>query len=365
MSPQRREIRSGYIEWSKLRAPAKYNLGSSGVLDFPLAELGVRIEDLEINGADSYGYKPLLERLAAKSGVPVESIVQAQGTSMANHLAMAALVEPGDEVLIEEPTYGAILSTAEYLGAKIRRFPRKFESGFQLDPREVERSISARTRLIVITNLHNPSGVRTIDSKLRMVGEIARSMGAPVLVDDVYLEACFDSPWQTAYLLGTNFVTTSSLTKAYGLSGLRCGWIFAAKPLAERMWRLNDLFGVMAPHPIELLSVLAFERLREITARAKQVLASNRALLKEFFRSRRDLLAIWPEAGTVAFPQLNSGHADAFCQLLREKYETSSVPGRFFEMPEHFRIGVGGKTEDVREGLARIGAALDELAAAG
>jgi len=278
---------------------------------------------------------------------------------------MAALVEPGDEVLIEEPTYGAILSAAEYLGAKIRRFPRKFESGFQLDPREVERSISARTRLIVITNLHNPSGVRTIDSKLRMVGEIARSMGAHVLVDEVYLEACFDSPWQTAYLLGPNFVTTSSLTKAYGLSGLRCGWIFAAKPLAERMWRLNDLFGVMAPHPIELLSVLAFEHLPEITARAMQVLATNRGLLKEFFKSRRDLLAIWPEAGTVAFPQLASGHADAFCQLLREKYETSVVPGRFFEMPEHFRIGVGGKTEDVREGLARIGAALDELAAAG
>jgi aspartate/methionine/tyrosine aminotransferase len=265
--------------------------------------------------------------------------------------------------LIEEPSYGAIVSTVEYLGAKIRRFPRKFESGFQLDPREVERNISARTRLIVITNLHNPSGVRTTDSKLRIVGEIARSMGAHVLVDEVYLEACFDSPWQTAYLLGPNFVTTSSLTKAYGLTGLRCGWIFAAKPLAERMWRLNDLFGIMAPHPIELLSVLAFQHLPEIAARAKQLLTTNRALLKEFFKSRRDLLAIWPEAGTVAFPQLTSGHADAFCQLLRDRYETSVVPGRFFDMPEHFRIGVGGKTEEVREGLARMGAALDELAA--
>jgi hypothetical protein len=292
----------------------------------------------------------------------VESIVHAQGTSMANHLAMAALLEPGDEVLIEEPSYGAIVSTAEYLGAKIRRFPRKFESGFQLDPREVERNISARTRLIVITNLHNPSGVRTTDAKLRIVGEIARSMGAHVLVDEVYLEACFDSPWQSSFLLGPNFIATSSLTKAYGLTGLRCGWIFAAKPLAERMWRLNDLFGVMAPHPVELLSVLAFEHLREIAARAKQLLATNRALLKEFFKSRRDLLAIWPEAGAIAFPQLTSGRADAFCQLLRDKYETSVVPGRFFEMPEHFRIGVGGKTEDVRGGLARMGAALDELA---
>ncbi len=363
MSPQRREIRSAYIEWAKLRSKSRYNLAISDVVHFPLADLHPSIADLELSGADGYGYQPLLQKLSVKSGVPVESIVQAQGTSMANHLAMAALVEPGDEVLIEEPSYGAILSTAEYLGAKIRRFPRTFESGFQLDPREVERNISARTRLIVITNLHNPSGVRTTDSKLRMVGEIARSMGAHVLVDEVYLEACFDSPWQSAFLLGPNFVTTSSLTKAYGLTGLRCGWIFAAKALAERMWRLNDLFGVVAPHPIELLSVLALEHLPEIAARAKQLLTTNRALLKEFFKSRRDLLAIWPEAGTIAFPQLTSGHADAFCQLLREKYDTSVVPGRFFEEPEHFRIGIGGKTEDVREGLARMGAALDELAA--
>src|SRR5580658_8927625 len=363
MSLQRREIRSGYIECAKLRSSARYNLAISDVEHVSLADLQANIADLEISGPGGYGYEPLLQKLSAKAGVPVENIVHAQGTSMANHLAMAALLEHGDEVLIEEPCYEAIVSAAEYLGAKVRRFPRKFEAGFQLDPREVERNISPRTRLIVITNLHNPTGVRSPDAKLRMVGEIARSLGAHVLVDEVYLEACFDSPWQSAFLLGPNFVSTSSLTKAYGLSGLRCGWIFAAKPLAERMWRLNDLFGVMAPHPVELLSVLAFEHLPEITARAKQVLATNRALLKELFKSRRDLLAIWPEAGTVAFPQLASGHADAFCQLLREKYETSVVPGRFFEMPEHFRIGVGGKTEDVREGLARMGAALDELAA--
>jgi aspartate/methionine/tyrosine aminotransferase len=363
MSPQRREIRSAYIEWAKLRSKARFNLAVSDVLAFPLAELHPRIEDLEIAGMGGYGFAPLQEKLSAKSGVPADCIVHSQGTSMANHLAMAALLEPGDEVLIEEPSYEAILSTAEYLGAKVRRFPRKFDSGFQLDPREVERAISPRTRLIVITNLHNPTGMRAPDAKLRIVGEIAKSLGAHVLVDEVYLETCFDSPWQSAFLLGPNFVATGSLTKAYGLSGLRCGWIFAAKALAERMWRLNDLFGVVAPHPVELLSVLALDHLPQIAQRAKQILDPNRALLKQFFGSRKDLLAIWPESGTIAFPQLISGHTDAFCQLLRDKYETSVVPGRFFGAPEHFRVGVGGKTEDVREGLARIGAALDELAA--
>jgi len=359
---QRREIRSVYIEWAKLRSGARYELATSDVQHFPMRELKVRAEDLEITGTDGYGYEPLQERLAARAGVGVENVVHAQGTSMANHLAMAALVEADDEVLVEEPGYEAIVSAAQYLGARVRRFPRKFEAGFQVDPREVERAITPRTRMVAITNLHNPSGVKTPDSVLKMVGEIARSIGAHVLVDEVYAEACFDAPVQAAFHLGPNFISTSSLTKAYGLSGLRCGWIIAAPALATRMWRLNDLFGVVAAHPAELLSVAALDQLGEIAARAKKLIETNRAILKSFLDSRKELVTIWPEAGAIAFPQLASGHVDGFCQLLREKYETSVVPGRFFDAPEHFRIGVGGETEMVREGLARVGKALDEIA---
>src|SRR5215469_841946 len=358
----RREVRSVYIEWAKLRSKARFGLSTSDVLHFPLAEMHARIEELSLSPPGGYGYKPLLERLAARADVSVDRVVQAQGTSMANHLAMAALLEPGDEILIEEPTYEALLAAAQYLGAKILRFPRKFEAGFQVDPREVQRAASPRTRLIVITNLHNPSGVRTADSSLKIVGEIARGLGAHVLVDEVYIESCFDAPWQSAIHLGPNFIATSSLTKAYGLTALRCGWVLAAPALAERMWRLNDLFGSVSPYPTDLLSVMALDQLPQIAARAKKLLDTNRALLKAFLDSRKDLVAIWPEAGTIVFPQLTTGHADAFCQLLLQKYETSVVPGRFFEAPEHFRIGVGGETEKVRDGLSRVGAALDEFA---
>lgn len=358
----RRDIRSAYLEWAKLRSRARHSLTASDVLHYPFADLGVRLEDLSLSPSGGYGYAPLLERISARLGVSPENVVHAQGTSMANHLAMAALLESGDEVLIEEPAYEPLLVTAQYLGAKIRRFPRSFEAGFQVDPREVERSITPRTRLIVITNLHNPSGVRAADSVLRMVGDIARSHGAHVLVDEVYLESCFDSPWKSAFHLGPNFVATSSLTKAYGLTALRCGWILAAPALAERMWRLNDLFGVVSPHPAELLSVIALDQLPQIAARAKKLLDTNRALLKTFLDSRKDLLAIRPEAGAIVFPLLSSGHTDAFIQLLRDKYETGVVPGRFFESPDHFRMGVGGETEAVREALSRVSAALDELA---
>ena len=358
----RREVRSAYLEWAKLRSGAKYNLATSGLDGYPLAKLPVRVEELEISAAGSYGYPPLQERLAKRSGVPVECVVAATGTSMANHLALAALINSGDEVLIEQPAYEPLLAVAEYLGARILRFPRRFEDSFQLDPREIERAVTPRTRVVVVTNLHNPSGARAPDSALRLIGEIAQSRGAYVLVDEVYLEACFDPAARTAFHLGPNFIVTTSLTKAFGLSGLRCGWILAPAPLAERMWRLNDLFGVIPAHPAERLSVIALDHLGEISAYARKRLDANRPVLMRFFDSRKDLIAIRPEAGTIAFPQFAAGKVDALCQLLREKYETSVVPGRFFEMPEHFRIGIGGQTELLEEGLRRLGQALDEMA---
>jgi aspartate/methionine/tyrosine aminotransferase len=358
----RREIRSAYLEWAKLRSSAKYNLATSGLDGYPLAKLPVRIEELEISAPGSYGYPPLQERLAKRCGVPLECVVAATGTSMANHLALAALLNPGDEVLIEQPAYEPLLNVAEYLGAQVRRFPRRFEDSFQLDPREIERAVTPRTRVVVVTNLHNPSGARTPDSALRLTGEIAQSRGAYVLVDEVYLEACFDPAARTAFHLGPNFIVTSSLTKAFGLSGLRCGWILAPAALAERMWRLNDLFGVIPAHPAERLSVIALNHLNEIAAYARGRLDANRPVLMRFLDSRKDLFAIRLVAGTIAFPQFPSGNVDALCQLLREKYETSVVPGRYFEMPDHFRIGIGGKTELLEEGLKRLGQALDEMA---
>ncbi len=362
MSPQRREIRSAYMEWAKTRSHARFNLAASGVAPYSLARLPLCLEDLEISGPTGYGYAPLQERLARKCGVAEECVVAATGTSMANHLALAALLEPGDEVLIEHPTYELLLSVAEYLGARILRFPRHFEDGFRADPREIERTITPRTRLVVLTNLHNPSGARTDDATLRLIGEIAHSYGAQVLVDEVYLEAVFDSPARSAFHLGDNFIATSSLTKAYGLNGLRCGWVLARPGLAERMWRLNDLFGVIPAHAAERLSVIALDHLEEIAAHARALLETNRGLLNRFLDSRKDLLAVRTEAGTIVFPQLPGGHVDGFCQLLRERYETSVAPGRFFEMPQHFRLGIGGETQVVAEGLERLSAALDEFA---
>lgn len=356
-----RALSSDYMHWAKTQANARFNLATSGMPNFPLAELPVKFDELEITGSDSYGHPPLLKALAKKASVPAECVVTAAGTSMANHLAMAALIAPGDEVLIEQPTYGLLLEVARYLGANMKRFRRTIDNGFRVDVAEMSKQLTPRTRLVVLTNLHNPSSALIDEQTLKEIGEAAGRVGAHVLVDEAYLEAAYEISPRTSFHLGDNFVVTSSLTKFYGLSGLRCGWILAVPDLAAKMWRLNDLFASTPVHAAELMSLVALQNIELPGARARTLLETNRPLLISFLRSRDDLEWAEQQYGTVAFPRVVRANVEKLCGLLAEKYETSVVPGRFFEMPEHIRIGVGCATEMLSEGLRRLGAALDEL----
>lgn len=352
---------SEYMPWAKTSPKGCFNLATSGLMNYPLRRLPVTLEDLEISVGGAYGYAPLQAALAAHCAVPEDCIAAALGATGANLLAMSALLDPGDEVLMEHPVYEPILAVAHYLGASVKRFSRRPENGFALDPAEIERTISPRTRLIAITNLHNPSSALTSEDTMQRVGEIAKSVGAHVVVDEVYLDAAFDRAPRSAFHLGETFVVTNSLTKVYGLSGLRCGWVLAAPDLVQRMWRIADLLYVIPAHVAERLSVIALAHLREIREFARTLLETNRAVLNEFLGNRPELGVAPLEFGTVVFPRLPKGNATGFNNKLIEKYDTSVVPGEFFEMPEHFRIGIGGDTEQLREGLRRIGDALGEI----
>jgi len=271
---------------------------------------------------------------------------------------MAAIIEPGDEVLIEHPAYGPILDVARYLHADVKRFPRTEEAGWTVDPNAVRACITPRTRLIVITNLHNPTSALTPDSVLREIGDIARSIGALVLVDEVYLDAVYQGTPRTSFHLGPEFVVTSSLTKVYGVSGLRCGWILARPDLAWKMRRLNDLYSATAVYPGLLLAVAVFKHLNRLREKARRIVDADRKLLREFLVRQAGLSAVWTDWGTTSFVQLIDGNTDQFLERLRAKFNTSAVPGRFFEMPDYFRIGMGVNTEMFAEGLDRISRAL-------
>jgi len=161
--------------------------------------------------------------------------------------------------------------------------------------------------------------------------------------------------------LSPTFISTSSLTKAYGLSGLRAGWTLASPEIAERIRRVRDLVDGVGVFPSEMLALIAFENLSSLRERARAILDPNFRLLDDFIGARPELEWVRPGGGSVGFPRVR-GIEDLtpFVEALRERYDTGVVPGYFFEAPGHFRVALGGKREVLVAGLERLGEALDK-----
>jgi len=168
----------------------------------------------------------------------------------------------------------------------------------------------------------------------------------------------YENTPRTSFHMGAEFVVTSSLTKVYGVSGLRCGWILAEAELARAMWRMNDVFAATPVHPGELLSVAVFGRLDAVRQRFRRIVEADRKVLGEFLDRTPGVSAVRTKWGTTSFLRLARGEADEFLAKLRVERETSAVPGRFFGVPECFRVGMGVNHEMFTEGLRRIEEAL-------
>jgi len=350
-----------YVTWMKRAPEVTYNLMGSNLLHCGVEDIPGAREELALDGPHEEGYEPLLADIAGRYGLAECQVSVANGASGANFLVCGALLEPGDEVLVESPAYDPLLAVPRFLGAKIRRFDRVFEEDFRINPERVKAALTPRTRLVIVSNLHNPTGSFTPPEIMRQVGELADSVGARILVDEVYLESLHGQEVAPSATLSPTFISTSSLTKAYGLSGLRAGWALSAPDLAERIKRVRDVVDGVGAFPSELLAHLAFQALPALRKRAREILEPNMARLRDFMEERPELDWVPPAGGSVAFPRL-SRVMDTwdFAQKLREEYDTGVVPGRFFEAPTHFRVALGGRREILEEGLLRLGRALSE-----
>jgi aspartate/methionine/tyrosine aminotransferase len=354
-----------FVRWATDRPPARFDLAGSNMLACTLDDLPGARDAIELTGGTEAGYAPLVDAIGARYGVPADHVTTAQGASGANFLVYAALLDAGDEVLVERPGYDALLGAPQILGARTARFDRDFTADFALDPERVRQAITPRTRLIVITSPHNPTGVLSSTDALDEVGRIASANGAYVLVDEVYLDiATAERPdvpiVDTAARRGDVFLSTSSLNKSYGLSGLRCGWILSSPAIARRLRRVRDVVVGSPSIVTDRLGTLAFTQIDRLIERSRALIHENGAIVREFLHARPELEWIEPGGGTVVFPRIDrvtdSSH---FAERLLTLRDTAIVPGRFFEAPAHFRLGFGGSPTALRSGLEALGAALD------
>lgn len=347
------------MAWAKGRPPAKFDLAASNLLGCSIDDIDGAREALSLEGSNENGYPPLLEAIAARYRTSPSRVMTGNGCSGANLLAIAAIVTAGDDVLMESPYYDPIAGTARLVGARVNYFHRRFEDGYQLDLAALERAMTPATRLVVLTNPHNPGGVVLDDAAIVAAAEIAARHRAVLLVDEVYLDIVNILDQGTrhtpAALLAPNAVTTSSLTKSYGLNALRCGWAIASEDIAERLRRTRDVVDGIGPVPIERMAVRAFAQIDALADRARAIVAQNVDVFKTWILGAPEMELPGPVRATVVFPRVR-GVEDtrAFAASLHRGHDVAVVPGHFFGEPRNIRISLAGRPDLLKEGLARL-----------
>jgi aspartate/methionine/tyrosine aminotransferase len=348
-----------YMAWAKLRTPPRYDLAGSNLLSCTPDDLP-HADRVDLNGANSEGWPPLVEAIASRYGVAPDQVATAGGCSGANFLAFAALVEPGDEVVVERPVYDPLVGALELLGARIIRFDRRWEDRWAVDPDRVRAALSPRTKLVVLTSPHNPTGVVIPTEVIDRLAADASAVGAYVLVDEVYLDSVYGNRPPPAATRHEALVSTNSLTKSYGLSGLRAGWLLANAEVARSARRVRDVVDVCGTIPSEILATVAFERLDALAERARGIIQPNAERVTRFLSARPEVEWVPPGGGTIVFPRIR-GVEDTrgLAAVLMDRFQTAVVPGSFFDAPEHIRIAFGADPATVSAGLVALGHALD------
>jgi aspartate/methionine/tyrosine aminotransferase len=327
----------------------------------PLPELA----DLEIRG--TYGDPDLLQAIARFRGVEPDWVLPVLGASSANFIALATVANHGDQVLVETPVYDPLPRAARFLGLRPTCFPRRPEARHRPDLEAVERGLAGGAKAVLLTDLHNPSGLVCPRTDLEQLAGLAGEYGAHIIVDEVYLDyAHLNVPGRrrrpVAARLGGQLITTDSLTKVYGLGGLRAGWIIAHPQIVQRAGYVLDLLNVVNPVVSARLTTCALQGIERLTQRCRDLHSQTYPIYAAWLASRDDLAGYGHDGALFGWVRLPEGvTADSLANLLVTRYETNLVSGTFFGCNRHVRIGFGLAPELLQEGLGRVGDALDHL----
>lgn len=339
-----------------------YNLTSSSV-EAPIEKLKHHIElsltEDALKHSDPWFHTGLTAKIARLEDVRPENIFLTSGGSDAIFLVYRTILEKGDEVIVEHPYYEPLTAIPEYLGAEVKILHRRPEDEFRIDLDDLNSLMSRHTKLIVLTNLHNPTGAHLTKEQLMNVLAAARKIndGVKILVDEVY-HRFVDQSAKPAANLDEAFISINSLSKVYGLFMLRCGWITACADFIERARDVFVLLENIGSPLNEAIANTVVEHLDEYAVHSHSVLFQNRKMLNEVIRPLLDegiLKGELPANGCIYFPELAGiNNVDGFIRKLMKKQHAYIVPGRFFGSPQHVRMGFGGNSANLKIGLERF-----------
>jgi aspartate/methionine/tyrosine aminotransferase len=350
-----------------------YDMSESGVRPLTLRELVAMGFDLDAFLDEPLGYSqsngtiPLREKLAESyPGATVDHLEVTNGTSEANYLVALSLLQPGDEIAMEVPNYMQMPGVARSLGATVRTFQLRQDADWEPDWEQFDRAVTAKTRLVYLSNPNNPTGAVLPDGAMRRIVSRCEDAGAWLLADEVYLGAEIEQERTRSFWgMSDRVIVTSGLSKAYGVPGVRIGWLAGPASLVAQCWSQHDYLTIGPNKMSDRIARVAVDAANRdrCYARTRQILRHNLPIAREWVGGFGGRLT-WrePRAGAIGLVKYDADVPSVeIAERVRANQGTLVVPGAHVGLEGYLRIWLGGREEFLREGLRRVGLELRQL----
>ena len=345
----------------------EYNLAESAIRCYNMGELGLNLDDVPLR----YGYHkgdPHLRSLLAEQyeGLGIENIAVTCGASEAIICMVMGLLEPGSHVIVEHPNYGSLIDNPRARGCDVSLFTLRHEEDFQPDIERLESMIRPDTRMIVLTHPSNPTGSTISEETLHRLVELAEKHDTLLLFDELYRDFAFDNPLPQAATLSPNVISMNSMSKIYGLPGIRVGWIATKnEEIADTVRTVREHISISCATIGEAIAIQVQERREDFLARARAIVDANRPVMDAWIKDHPCIEWVPPACGINSFPRLKPGvdiDPEQFITRLVKHHKVHVIPAARMEYdPRHFRLGFGCDTDELKTGLSRIDETLKDL----
>jgi len=341
------------------------DLGSSGVQSFSLAELRKlldisqrELDAIVFDDSRTLGDPRLRSAIAGHwGGFDPDQVMATNGSTEANYLIMNALLRPNDEVIVLDPMYQQLYGIAQAIGCRMQSWRLRPEDGFAPNIDDLRRLITPRTRMVIVNFPHNPTGASITLEQQEQLIDIVANAGAYLIWDAAFAHMTYEgSPLPIPNWRYERCVSFGTLSKAYGLPGLRVGWCVAPADVLASCERLRDYVSLALSPLVELVARRAIEKADVLVNIRLVQLRENLEMVDAWIKQQRGRIK-WsrPLGGACGFVQLPFvSNSEAFCKQLAEEYRVLLVPGTCFGYPQYARLGFGAPTEHLREGLYRF-----------
>ena len=342
------------------------NLSESSFTDQRLSDLGININDLVLFYGDHKGKPALRELIAANTSLHTDDVLITAGAAAALFIASTSLLEKGDHVVVAKTNYATNIETPGAIGANISYINLRFENGYKPDADELETLITPQTKFVSLTYPHNPTGMLIDEATLKKIIEIIERKGVYLLFDETYRDMSFVPQLPIAATLSERVISVSSMSKSYGLPGIRIGWLICRnKKLMETFLAAKEQIFITNSVVDEEIAYQYLLNKEKLFAPVKETIFKNFLVLKHFMQQQNILEWIEPQGGCVCFPRIKKEIAidtKKFHEVLLNKYSTYVGRGHWFEEDDRYmRIGYSwDKTEKLQKGLKNILKAAEE-----